>query len=822
MLSNFLKIGIYIPTKCRKIIYFLSIFLVILLSFLYAQVWDFKGEGNIDTSYVFVFGNKDIFSMQNSFYEGLNYNLKGKISLNQITDRFSINLNYITGYNPQDQISLKLRTENLEGIFSNNFQESLSYLTLWNKNVNGVEIKYFGKDYSIKGFLAKVESTKKQKSFYGNDTLGPYILGDFYLVPGKEKVYLNGKLLERDLDYIIDYTYGILYFVDIISSDDIIIVEYEVRGIQPQIYNLLGLKIDISPLSLSFLSLDDPSFKINRKFIDLSLLTKKNENFLELSISQGLINDQFMGRGYNLSFNYKGENFNITGKSIKIDENYPYFKEILGNFEILPGILNNLSLNIKPYAFLSYSLNLFTREDKSYKQSLQNNLSLELENFALSGIWNKDIDIGIKENKGLTLRYKKIPSSFYIREELGEKKEIIKGISINPQFSPIKLDISYQIKDTYSSDILLLNQSINKFLIDITYTKFSISLGESYERNNNFRVDMPLSLSQLFITDGYQAYFTLTYTPIPNTIEVYINGVFVENGGTFTYYIPLEEPITYTVEYSIIDKTLQIFFIDNYNKIPPPSGLTLMIKYKYYLPQESYLKRNEFAFKLKINNINFSSKGTIFEKDGKISRILNLSLYGEILPKFWSNISYFQNFDENKKNLSLNISYKPSNFETLLGYNYQEDSLSILKNIYGSSKINMSFGVFQGEFSQRDSLFSNYYLSIRNYKLSCEFKISDIKFSISYFNEERKSPNISLYLSNSYSLSLLREIEKLPLKFTISKEEYSDLSFKYKNLLEIFPLKGNNSKIFLENIYYQKGDNFYSSWRIGSQISIYW
>ena len=58
------------------------------------------------------------------------------------------------------------------------------------------------------------------------------ISGDFFtlglsLVPGSDRVYLNDKLLERDVDYLIDYEGGILTLLGELSNEDIIRVDYE-------------------------------------------------------------------------------------------------------------------------------------------------------------------------------------------------------------------------------------------------------------------------------------------------------------------------------------------------------------------------------------------------------------------------------------------------------------------------------------------------------------------------------------------------------------------------------------------------------------------
>lgn len=770
-------------------------------------------------------GDKDFFTSQNSSYPGLNFQLKGRLSLSQITDILSTNLSFTTGYNPQDQISINLKSKNFEGIFNNNFQESFSYLTLWNKNVNGFEFKYINKDFSFKGLLAKVESTKKEKSFYGNNTCGPYILSDFYLVPGKERIYLNGKLLERDIDYIIDYSYGILYFSEIISSEDLILIEYEVRGIIPQIYNLLGLKLEYSPLSLNFLNIDDPSSQINRKFLDFSFMGRWGENYLNLSLSQGLLGDIFTGRAYSLNFNYKDRNLKVNGESLKVDENYPYFKEILGNFEVIQGIFRNkLNINYNPFSFLTYSLSYLREDYNNFYQNLKQNISLDFSKFSFLGFWNNEIKNIEKDSKKLTFNYKEIPSSLYIQENREEnKRELIKGFSFNPQTSNTKININFQTKDIYKFDTHLLSQSNTSFYINLFSPNFNFLIGENYQENTNFKPNFPLETTQGFITDGYQYEFTLTYNPLPESIKVYINGILVRDGETFTYYLLSEEPKTYTLEINLIDNILQIFFLDESGKNPPLSGLNILISYQYLLPEKSYWKRDEISLNVPWEKFNINPKGIILDNNGSINRIFSISLYGELIPKLWLNFSFSQYFEENKRNLSLNISYRPLPFEFYQGYNYQETTTSFTRNFSFSSKGRISFMNIKGEYNFKEFVYSNYWMRIKNFKISTDFNLFNGKISFSYFDEKRESSqNILNYINSSYSLSYNGDIFGINFNYSLIKENYSDLSYKWKNLIEIFPFKNNKSKIFLENIYYRKDNKFYSSINLGSQISINW
>jgi len=373
--------GKFIKIKNKNCFRFFLIYIIFLftINVIYPQTWSFQGEGIITPSYVWVIGDTDLFQTQNVIYPGLNYQIKGRFTLNQIYEDLNFNFNYSTGYTSQDQIYLNIKYKNIEGIFSNNFQDSLSYLTLWNKNINGFELRYKEGSFSLKALLTKSESSKKQKIFYGNDSSGPYIISDFNLVPGRERVYLNGRLLERDVDYIIDYEYGILYFSEVISSQDLIVIEYEVFGLIRQIYNLLGLKIDYKDFSFSFLNLDDPNSKTQRRFLELSFLRSFNESYIGFSVSQGLMENALLGRAYNFSFKYKSQVLNLDGQSLKVDDNYPYIKEIMGNYEVIPGIFRNkINLKYSPLSSLKYNMSFLREDYENFYQSINQDLTLNL------------------------------------------------------------------------------------------------------------------------------------------------------------------------------------------------------------------------------------------------------------------------------------------------------------------------------------------------------------------------------------------------------------------------------------------------------------
>lgn len=109
-----------------------------------------------------------------------------------------------------------------------------------------------GKNYTITGmnlgmnmggwnmtFVNQTQTPdRKNKTFYGLNTQGPYELSVSNILRGSEKIYIEGRLLARDTDYDINYTKGEITFTAAVSSAEQIVVEYEIppSGSDPGIF----------------------------------------------------------------------------------------------------------------------------------------------------------------------------------------------------------------------------------------------------------------------------------------------------------------------------------------------------------------------------------------------------------------------------------------------------------------------------------------------------------------------------------------------------------------------------------------------------------
>lgn len=82
---------------------------------------------------------------------------------------------------------------------------------------------------------------------------GTYVLG-LSILKGSEKVYLNGQLLQPNVDYLIEYEVGFLILLKQITSDDVLRIEYEIAraglgGAGDYSQNFQGLTLSYVPFA---------------------------------------------------------------------------------------------------------------------------------------------------------------------------------------------------------------------------------------------------------------------------------------------------------------------------------------------------------------------------------------------------------------------------------------------------------------------------------------------------------------------------------------------------------------------------------------------
>jgi hypothetical protein len=197
-----------------------------------------------------------------SFFRGINFGGNGNSALNgglrmQIAGKIS-NETYISGVVTDESLPIQpdgatADLDELDKVFIHvdnpkfsivagdiETNEKKISINRFQRNLIGLNNKIQYKDKLITSVIGQTKGTYQRIEIKGKDgNQGPYYLttvnglSNIIISSGSEKVWLNGKLLKRgeDLDYIIDYSKGEVYFTskNLIYFDSDIDIEYLYR-----------------------------------------------------------------------------------------------------------------------------------------------------------------------------------------------------------------------------------------------------------------------------------------------------------------------------------------------------------------------------------------------------------------------------------------------------------------------------------------------------------------------------------------------------------------------------------------------------------------
>ncbi|TYT24025.1 hypothetical protein FY122_00290 [Dictyoglomus thermophilum] len=776
----------------------------------FPQSIDLRGSLNLNLYYSYFSGDSSL-NYSSDIKEGFYLSQNSQFSLNYSLPNLSLSFNYLS--QPIEKINLSLATKNFLLYFGSSMSLSISPLTLYNKILNGIYGNYKNDKSDILFVISQIESKKKIAKIYGNNSEGPYFIGDFFLIPNKERVFLNGRVLERDTDYIIDYTYGILYFSFPISQEDELLIEYEVSGFQ-EIYNLYGFSLSYSPIRINFVNLQDTNTKTNRRFLEGNIIFKKDFQSLEIRRSFSFLGEIYSGYADYIKYSLTLPIWNINFEYLFGEKNYPYIPQVLGNLNLIPGEkIYTFNLKFNP-SFIDFLFN-FSRGKDGEKIISNAKRNIYSSNILFS--YKKEND---NATTGVFFTYTK---AFL---NLGYQKEISQSYvantysySFQPKTDNAQFYISISKKNIDLSGAILEENQQNAGITFLSKS-WEIGFGENYKENINLNPSSPIDITQNFITDGYNSIFELNYVPIQD-ISIYINNIYVENNGTFTYYLPDGTYETYTVSYTIEQNLLNILFEDETGKNPPPSGLTISVNYKAYIPLKSISKTDTFSLKLKFQNLFLSFSYQKIIKDLKEDKVLTLSTYGMILPSFWINITGSTYLGKIKNNISLNANYyfNPSSFYFGLYYNEIEDRRILSSNINLKLSLtpyeaNLGIDYYRNEYS------NNYFQNIGyNINLKRKFNTWEWKGTISQ-NWKSASYNLSLYRTNLQSLSISFNYFEGKNEFLLSHEGYSNSANKYTLSFSYSSFKLQDITFYIKYVYNVLNDQFLSIYQIGVKGSI--
>lgn len=121
-------------------------------------------------------------------------------------------------------------------------------LVPFSRNVQGIRYERdLGGGSKVATVASVTRAVTRRNTLLGQGTSGPYYLGGGQIVPGTERIYLNGSELSPGKDYRLDYPLGTLYFLEgrIVNRSDTVEYTYESLGYNTSPGVLTGTRIDL-------------------------------------------------------------------------------------------------------------------------------------------------------------------------------------------------------------------------------------------------------------------------------------------------------------------------------------------------------------------------------------------------------------------------------------------------------------------------------------------------------------------------------------------------------------------------------------------------
>lgn len=198
-----------------------------------------EGEEKIRMSYNYIKGAKGEFLSANpgvpsgfGFEQSLSLRAHGTAG-----NGINLLMNLTNDYGEDRDLSVRLSAPGIEGTLGEyvlGFKD-FRYASL-NKGVAGLRADLFREGFNLTLSAGKSVGVTARDELIGNGTDGPYILSHRSIVVRTDLVKVDGVKFERDVDYIINYKEGRLFFTYPVPMEAEILVEYEYLQENPE-YN---------------------------------------------------------------------------------------------------------------------------------------------------------------------------------------------------------------------------------------------------------------------------------------------------------------------------------------------------------------------------------------------------------------------------------------------------------------------------------------------------------------------------------------------------------------------------------------------------------
>ena len=208
-------------------------------------------SGSDSARQLFQFQNNNSFLNRGSigpFRQSLNLGVNGKlfntfnIDANLTNNRVNASLAQLLRLNYDSKKGTRVDLGDVAASLSGN------ELVPFSRNVQGIRYERdLGGGSKVATVASVTRAVTRRNTLLGQGTSGPYYLGGGQIVPGTERIYLNGVELSPGKDYRLDYPLGTLYFLGgrIVNRSDTVEYTYESLGYNTSPGVLTGTRIDV-------------------------------------------------------------------------------------------------------------------------------------------------------------------------------------------------------------------------------------------------------------------------------------------------------------------------------------------------------------------------------------------------------------------------------------------------------------------------------------------------------------------------------------------------------------------------------------------------
>ena len=458
----------------------------------------------IKGSRIFSFSSKSIEGTKEGFVAGINreeslrINIAGKVDETEVdANFFSTSLIGGTQFaSREESVSILLKNGSTEAYFGDFTPEmdGLEFAKI-GKVLSGLQVKGDNGNYGYKLIASSPKGESRQIKMYGDNSQGPYNLGNSPIVINSERVYVNYNLQKRGNDYDVDYQAGTITFKNkTINTISIIEIyyNYSITAFQHSTYAGRGKAKILENLRMGITYIDDADNLKDAESIALTTSIEPQSHQV-FGIDGGLDFGPLLYLNGEAAISDK--NLNIlsprheTGKAAKLGlKSNIGAISFSGNYKRIGAKFSSIG-DALPKQDLTEAQSLLTYHPNDSLLALG---AIDESKFVQGGTANK---VAIRSGK-VKLAIPKLPSAEYLLSDILESNDPVTSAAIDRITTKNSLEFQHSANYIRSSIRGGLEKRINRAPSSETITFKTINFGTLISPNEGFSFSSNLELKE--------------------------------------------------------------------------------------------------------------------------------------------------------------------------------------------------------------------------------------------------------------------------------------------------------------------------------------